>query len=73
VDLPCAAPCYSSRSPRRVKFFDHYRSYVINYNLGKDMVGRYIESQGGTPDKPVKRWEEFEKLLSSPRLPSDLR
>ena len=29
-------------SPRareqRVKFFDQYRSYVINYNLGKDLV-----------------------------------
>jgi len=61
------------RAAQRVRFFDQYRSYVINYNLGKDMVRRYIESRGGTPDKPVKRWEEFEKLLSSPRLPSDLK
>ncbi len=61
------------RAAQRVRFFDQYRSYVINYNLGKDMVRRYIESRGGTPDTPVKRWEEFEKLLSSPRLPSDLK
>jgi hypothetical protein len=61
------------RAAQRVRFFDQYRSYVINYNLGKDMVRRYIESRGGTPDKPVKRWEEFVKLLSSPRLPSDLK
>jgi hypothetical protein len=60
------------RALQRVRFFDQYRSYVINYNLGKDMVRRYIESRGGTPDKPAKRWEEFEKLISSPRLPSDL-
>jgi len=61
------------RATQRVRFFDQYRSYVINYNLGKDMVRRYIESRGGTPDKPAKRWEEFEKLISSPRLPSDLK
>jgi hypothetical protein len=61
------------RAAQRVRFFDQYRSYVINYNLGKDMVRRYIESRGGTPDKPAKRWEEFERLLSSPRLPSGLK
>ena len=31
-----------------MRFIDQYRSYVINYNLGKDMVKRYVESQGGT-------------------------
>ena len=61
------------RAVQRVRFFDQYRSYVINYNLGKDMVKRYIESRGGTADAPVKRWEEFERLLSSPRLPSGLK
>jgi hypothetical protein len=61
------------RAAQRVRFFDQYRSYVINYNLGKDMVRRYVESRGGTPDKPAKRWEEFERLLSSPRLPSGLK
>jgi hypothetical protein len=60
------------RAEQRVRFFDQYRSYVINYNLGKDLVRRYIESRGGTPESPTKRWAEFEKLLSSPRLPSEL-
>jgi hypothetical protein len=60
------------RAKQRVRFFDQYRSYVINYNLGKDMVRQYIESKGGTAESPAKRWEEFEKLLSSPRLPSGL-
>jgi hypothetical protein len=60
------------RAKQRVRFFDQYRSYVINYNLGKDLVRRYIESRGGTPDNPEKRWEEFGRLLSSPRLPSGL-
>jgi hypothetical protein len=61
------------RARQRVRFFDQYRSYVINYNLGKDMVRRYIESRGGVPDNPTKRWEEFARLLSSPRLPSGLQ
>jgi hypothetical protein len=53
------------RAEQRIRFFDQYRSYVINYNLGKDMVKRFIESKGD-------RWTAFEELLSSPRLPSSL-
>jgi hypothetical protein len=55
-----------------VRFFDAYRSYVINYNLGKDLVRRYVESRGGTADHPDVRWREFVKLLASPRLPGGL-
>ena len=61
------------RAAQRVRFFDQYRSYVINYNYGKDLVRKYIESRGGTADRPERRWQEFETLLSSPRLPSGLR
>ena len=60
------------RAEQRVRFIDQYRSYVINYNLGKDLVAHYIESRGGTAQNPERRWAEFERLLSSPRLPSDL-
>jgi hypothetical protein len=60
------------RAAQRVRFIDQYRSYVINYNLGQDLVRRSIESRGGTVDHPAKRWEELVKLISSPRLPSDL-
>jgi hypothetical protein len=58
------------RAEQRVRFFDQYRAYVINYNLGKDMVRRYIEGRAG--DDPAKRWQEFERLLTTPTLPSDL-
>ena len=60
------------RAEQRVRFVDQYRSYVINYNLGEDMVRAYIEKRGGTAQQPEKRWEEFERLISSPRLPSGL-
>ena len=61
------------RAQQRTRFFDQYRSYVINYNLGQDLVRQYIESRGGTADDPGRRWKEFTALLSSPRLPSGLR
>jgi hypothetical protein len=60
-----------ARAQQRVKFIQRYRSYVINYNLGEDMVRRYIEKRSGTD--PEKRWSEFGKLLASPRLPSGLQ
>lgn len=59
------------RARQRVRFIDQYRSYVINYNLGKDLVRQYVEREAG--DDPVKRWEVFERLLSTPRLPSGIR
>ncbi len=60
-----------ARAQQRMKFIQRYRSYVINYNLGEDMVRRYIEKRSGAD--PEKRWSEFGKLLSSPRLPSGLQ
>jgi hypothetical protein len=59
-----------ARAQQRVKFIKRYRSYVINYNLGEDMVRLYIEKRSGADSE--KRWSEFGKLLSSPRLPSGL-
>ena len=60
------------RAQQRVRFIDQYRSYVINYNLGEDMVRQHIEKRDGTAEQPEKRWRIFEELLSSPRLPSAL-
>ena len=63
----------TARAEQRVRFIDQYRSYVINYNLGQDLVRDYIERRGGTSDKPERRWEEFVALLSTPMLPSELK
>jgi hypothetical protein len=60
------------RADQRTRFFDEYRSYVINYNLGKDLVKQFIEARGGTDARPEQRWQEFIRLLGSPRLPSGL-
>jgi len=61
-----------ARAEKQVRFIEQYRSYVINYNLGKDLVRRYLEGNGGTGDNSESRWREFALLLSSPRLPSGL-
>ena len=58
-----------ARAQQSVKFTDHYRSYVINYGWGKDLVRDYIER--GNPD-PAERWRRMEKILSEPTQPSDL-
>jgi len=58
------------RARQRVRFFDQYRSYVINYNLGKDLVKRHVEKLAGA-DRD-RRWHIFAGLLSSPTLPSEL-
>jgi hypothetical protein len=60
-----------ARARQRVAFFEKYRSYVINYNFGKDLVREYVEGRANGDAK--KRWEIFAQLLSSPRLPSGLR
>jgi len=59
-----------NRAEQRVRFIDQYRSYVINYNYGKDLVREYLESV--TANDPARTWQEFGRLLSSPRLPSGL-
>lgn len=65
------------KAPQRTTFFDTYRSYVINYNVGKDLVKDYVEyNSRGANTEPVKtelRWQVFEQLLSSPRLPGNLK
>lgn len=62
-----------ARAEQRIRFMDDYRSYVINYNLGKDLVKTYIEKKAGAGAVPDRRWAAFTELLSSPRLPSGLR
>ena len=61
------------RAEKRLRFIEQYRSYVINYNLGQEMVGQYIESRGGTPEQPEERWRLFSDLISRPAVASELK
>ncbi|MBL0923194.1 MAG: hypothetical protein IBJ12_01825 [Sphingomonadaceae bacterium] len=62
------------RAEQQVAFTDHYRSYVINYGWGKDLVRAYIERAGSSQNGPdrAERWRRMEKLLSEPTQPADL-
>ena len=57
------------RARQRLRFIDQYRSYVINYNLGKDIAREYVEKSGSDP---AARWKAFTAILTTPRLPGDL-
>lgn len=61
------------RAEKRMAFIDTYRTYVINYNVGRELVRSYVERRVGKDATAERRWEVFVDLLSSPRLPSDLR
>jgi hypothetical protein len=54
------------RAEQQLKFAERYRSYVINYNLGQDLVRAHVE-------KSRDRWAAFQELISTPMLPSQLR
>ncbi len=51
---------------KSISFIRTYRSYVINYNYGKDLVKKYIEAKGGN------HWQTFEWLLSNAVTPGEL-
>lgn len=58
-----------ARAEQSIAFADQYRSYVINYGLGEEMVRAAIERVGADP---AARWAAMERILSEPTLPGDL-
>lgn len=59
------------RAERMFRFIEHYRSYVINYNLGLDIVRGYIAKKTGIK-ADSERWKTFEFLISTPQTPGEL-
>ncbi len=57
------------RAAQSLRFTDTYRSYIINYGLGRDMVQASVERAG--PGQ-AERWARMIQLLSEPTLPGDL-
>jgi hypothetical protein len=56
-----------------VEFFTQYRSYVVNYALGTDMLRSYLKSRGAAPMGSERSWEEFGRIISSPSIVSEYR
>lgn len=59
----------ADRSAQRLRFIEHLRSYVINYNLGQDVVQAYIEKRAGKTDQDL-RWQVLTDLLRHPKSAS---
>lgn len=55
-----------AKAAQRLRFIDTYRSYIINYGLGRDVVQAWVERQG------PNRWDGMGALLASQILPVDL-
>ena len=58
-----------ARAKQSVAFTKQYRTYVLNYGLGEQMVREDVESRR----TPAERWKRFEAIISEPTLPADLR
>ena len=58
------------RAAQSLRFIKSYRSYIINYGLGLEMVRADVEAAGS--DRAA-RWRRMEQILSEPTLPGDLR
>ena len=57
------------RAEQSIGFYDAHRSYTVTYDVGRQMVERYVEGQASTVED---RWRVFADLLKSPAVPSDL-
>jgi hypothetical protein len=55
-----------------IDFFERYRSYVVNYTVGRQLVADYIDRHSGPDRSPARRWQAFHTLLTTPQTPSGL-
>ena len=58
-----------ARAKQSVAFTKQYRTYVLNYGLGEQMVREDVELRR----TPAERWKRFEEIVSEPTLPADLK
>lgn len=47
-----------------------YRTYVMNYSVGRELVAAYVDRVGG--EDPHARWAAYAHIMSAPVLPADL-
>jgi hypothetical protein len=64
---------YGLLTPEQAKasvgLMSHYRSYGVNYGLGRAVVRAYVERAGPSA---TARWKALERLLTEPVTPADL-
>lgn len=57
------------RAEQTVRFIETYRGYVLNYELGRDLVAGFVERNS---NETTSRWDAFETLLTTPLAASDI-
>jgi hypothetical protein len=57
------------KAEQSVRFIEQYRAYVLNYNLGKDIVSAYINKQS---QNETGKWQAFERMLTELSTASDM-
>jgi len=58
-----------ARAEQSLAFTERYRSYVINYSAGEDLIRAYVERSG---DSAEAQWAAYERIMSELMLPADL-
>jgi len=58
-----------ARAEQSLAFADRYRSYVVNYSSGEDLIRAYVERSGETANA---QWAAYERVMTDLMLPSDL-
>jgi hypothetical protein len=59
----------AKKAQQRIGFIEANRAYVINYNLGQDLVRKYVDKLTTTGGEEV-RWQVFSELLANPKTAS---
>ncbi len=59
------------RAQQRVRFITQYRTYVINYTRGRELVDGYLTRKAG--GDRARRWAVLGELMASPRLAGSLQ
>jgi hypothetical protein len=55
-----------------ITFVEKYRSYVVTYTTGRQLVRDYISKHSDPGNDLARRWQLFYTLLSTPQTPSGL-
>jgi hypothetical protein len=60
------------QAEKSLQFTETYRSYVINYTLGEEIVRAHVDRVAGPKAVLERKWQVFYELLTTPRVPSGL-
>ena len=54
-----------------LQYLNEYRSYVVTYTEGRDLVNQWIDGRAARSADPSDKWKPFAKLITMPGLFSE--